>query len=136
MSRTILIYATLTVLFAAIDLFYLSLFGVKIFKATLGDVLAPAINPAPGIVFYLLFPIGLCYFALSPAVAADKWTVALLNGALFGFFTYATYDLTNFATIRNWTAPLTLIDMAWGTVLSGVTSVLAFAIQKAVFDRF
>ena len=135
MNRTILIYVTLTVLFAAIDLFYLSLFGVKLFKAALGDVLAPAINPGPGIVFYLLFPIGLWFFALAPAVAADRWSVALLNGALFGFFAYATYDLTNFATIRNWTAPLTVIDMTWGTVLSGVTSVLAFAIQKAIFDR-
>jgi uncharacterized membrane protein len=65
----------------------------------LGDIAIPGFNLAPAVVFYLLYPIGLVIFAISPALKTGSWTTALLYGALFGFFTYATYDLTNHATL-------------------------------------
>ena len=131
--RPIATYLIAAALFVAIDMAYLGTIGAKLFKETLGDVMAPSINVAPGGAFYLLFPIGILFFAIWPALATDRWTTALLNGALFGFFAYATYDLTNFATIRNWTTTISVVDMIWGTVLTGATSALTFAIQRAIF---
>lgn len=133
MGRSITIYIIVAALFVAIDALYLFSFGVKMFRSTLGDVMASEVNVPAGIVFYLLFPVGLLIFALWPAMAADRWTVALIQGALFGFFAYATYDLTNLATIRNWTTTMALVDMAWGTVLGGLVSTLAFVAQRAIF---
>ena len=133
MTRPIVTYFITAVLFTAIDMAYLSTIGAKQFKDTLGDVMAPSIQVAPGVLFYLIFPLGILFFVLMPAMATDRWTTALLNGALFGFFTYATFDLTSFAIIRNWTTSLAAADMAWGTVLTGVVSVLVLFIQRAIF---
>ena len=133
MGRSVTTYIILAVLFVAIDSLYLFSFGVKMFRSTLGDVMASEVNVPAGIIFYLLFPVGLFIFALAPAMADGRWTTALFQGALFGFFAYATYDLTNLATIRNWTPTIALIDMAWGTFLGGLASTLAFLAQRAIF---
>ena len=133
MTRPIVTYLITAVLFAAIDMAYLSTIGAKLFQKTLGDVMAPSIQVAPGVLFYLLIPIGIVYFVLMPAFATDRWTTALISGALFGFFAYATFDLTSFAIIRNWTTSLAVSDMAWGTVLTAGVSVLTFMIQRAIF---
>ena len=126
-------YALLAALFVAIDSLYLFSFGVKMFQSALGDVMANEINVSAGVLFYLLFPVGLLIFAVMPAMAQDRWGVALVQGALFGFFAYATYDLTNLATIRNWTWGIALVDVAWGTFLGGLASTLAFLAQRAIF---
>ena len=74
-------------------------------------------------VFYLLYPVGLVVFAIAPALKSGSVVTALVYGALFGAFTYGTYDLSNQATLRNWTTTLTLIDVAWGTLLAATSSV-------------
>jgi uncharacterized membrane protein len=74
------------------------------------------------VAFYLVYIAGVLVFALRPALASGDWRTAVLFGALFGFFAYATYDLTNLATLRVWSLPVSLIDMAWGTVLTGVAA--------------
>ena len=133
MTRPLVTYLITAVLFAGIDMAYLSTIGAKLFQKTLGDVMAPSMQVVPGVLFYLLIPIGIVYFVLMPAFATDRWTTALISGALFGFFAYATFDLTSFAIIRNWTTSLAVSDMAWGTVLTAGVSVLAFMIQRAIF---
>ena len=126
MSRHIASYAAALVIFLALDAAYLSTIGGRLFKATLGDVLTPNFSIPPAIAFYVIFPVGLVIFAINPAFESGRWTTALVLGALFGFFTYATYDLTNWATIRNWTPMLTAIDLAWGSLLCAVTALGTF----------
>ncbi len=117
--------ASLTV-FLVIDFAWLSVMAPRFYKPTLGDIAIPGFNLAPAVVFYVLYPIGLLIFAISPALKSGSWATALLYGALFGFFTYATYDLTSQATLRNWTTSLTLVDVTWGTFLAAIAAVSGF----------
>lgn len=105
-------------MFAIVDFAWLSLMVPRFYRTELGDIALPSVNIAPAMLFYALYPIGLLIFATMPAVKSGSAVAALSYGALFGFFTYATYDLTNYATLRNWTLSLTLVDIAWGTVLA------------------
>ena len=122
-------YALAFLIFAAIDATWLSSVGAKLYRETLGDILDPNIRFGPAIAFYLLYPIGLVIFAVHPALKTGSPGSAIVSGALFGFFAYATYDLSNFATLRNWTLGITLIDLAYGAIASaivaGLVSVLA-----------
>jgi uncharacterized membrane protein len=119
-------YVSATFVFAALDILWLSFAGAALFKRTLGDVLLPEVRMAPAILFYAIYPIGLIVFAVSPALRANAPVLALTFGALLGFFAYATYDLTNFATIRGWTAQLAAADIACGTMWSAVAAVAAY----------
>ena len=85
-----------------------------------------------GILFYLLWVAGLILFAVAPALESGDWVRALLLGAAFGFITYATYDLTNLATLRDWPLLLTLVDLAWGTVLGGVVGTVSYLLGRNV----
>jgi uncharacterized membrane protein len=105
-------------LFVLVDMVWLSIMAVPLYRTTLGDILLPGVNVAPAIAFYLIYPVGLVIFAVLPALNRSSFISALVHGALFGFFTYATYDLTNQVTLRNWTLRLTLIDVAWGSVVA------------------
>lgn len=88
------------------------------------------INWPAALIFYALFIIGLIIFVISPAVEKKSLTHALIFGGLFGFFTYATYDLTNLATLKNWPLSLTIVDMIWGSVLAASVSVITFLIAS------
>jgi uncharacterized membrane protein len=114
-------YLATLIVVVCLDLAWLTLFfGPKIVSPTLGDILLPHPNMRAGVAFYLLYPIGLIIFAVLPA--KGNWTMALLYGALFGFFTYATYDITNYATLRNWTLTLAVMDVAWGSLMAGLAA--------------
>jgi len=119
-------YAVTLVTFVAIDLIWLGIMAPRFYKPTLGDIGLTNVNLPPAIAFYLLYPLGLVIFAVEPALESGTASTALMYGALFGFFTYATYDLTNQATLRNWTSSLSLVDIAWGTVLGATSSLVAF----------
>ena len=97
----------------------------------LKDILLDGFRPAPAVIFYFLYAAGLVVFAVRPGLAAESPRLALLSGGLFGLCAYATYDLTNQATLRDWTTTLTLADLAWGTVLSAIAAVLGYAATKA-----
>jgi uncharacterized membrane protein len=112
--------------FLAADMVWLGAMASRVYRPVLGDTAAPAVNLTAAAVFYLLFPVGLAIFAVAPGLRAGSLTVAALNGALFGFFSYATYDLTNQATLRNWTTQLTLIDVAWGATLGALAASAGF----------
>lgn len=119
-------YLVALVTFVAIDMAWLSVMAPRFYKPTLGDIAISGVNLPPAIAFYLLYPVGLLIFAIVPALKAGSMGNALIYGALFGFFTYATYDLTNQATLRNWTTQLTLVDVAWGSLLGAVASAVTF----------
>ena len=92
----------------------------------------PDINWFAAIIFYLLFIAGLVTFVISPAIEKHSWVHALLFGALFGLITYATYDLTNLATLNNWPVLVTIVDLIWGTVLSASISVITYLIANKI----
>jgi uncharacterized membrane protein len=119
-------YLAALVAFVAADFVWLGLMVPRLYKPTLVNLMAASVNLPAAIVFYLIAPIGLSYFAITPALKAQSLAIALVNGALFGFFTYATYDLTNQATLRDWTTQLTVVDMAWGCVLGAFASCCGF----------
>jgi uncharacterized membrane protein len=119
-------YIATLLTFAVVDMAWLATMTPRFYRPTLGDILISGVNLPPAIVFYLLYPIGLLVFAMYPALKSGSIKTAIVYGALFGFFTYATYDLSNYATLRNWTLQLTLADVAWGTILAAIASTAAF----------
>lgn len=123
-------YIAALVIFGVIDILWLTMVGAKLFRDTLGDVLAQDVRMAPAIAFYLLYPLGVVFFAIAPALRDASVTTALLNGAMFGLMTYATYDLTNYATVRNWTLNLTVIDLSYGAGLTAATALLGYWITR------
>ena len=114
--------------FFAIDMVWLVLIAKKFYREQIGFLMKPDINWIAAIVFYLLFIAGLVIFVISPAIQKHSWTHAILFGALFGLISYATYDLTNLATIKGWPVLVTLVDLAWGMVLSASVSLLTYLI--------
>lgn len=118
-------YVAALVIFAVIDLTWLTLMAGRFYKPILGDIMAANVNLKAAAVFYLFYPVGLVIFAIGPALKTGDLKTAAIMGALFGLFAYGTYDLTNQATLRNWTTSLTLVDMAWGATVSGVAAFAA-----------
>jgi uncharacterized membrane protein len=116
--------------FFAIDFIWLALVARKFYVAQLGLLMKTNINWVAAITFYLLFIVGLVIFAIAPAIEKKSLTSAVIMGGLFGFFTYATYDLTNLATLKNWPLGVTVVDMIWGVVLAGSVSAITFFIAS------
>lgn len=118
--------------FFLIDMLWLGVIAKDFYQEKLVSFLGP-VNWTAAIVFYLIFIIGILIFAVAPALGSQSWQKALVLGALFGFFTYATYDLTNLATLRDWPLTVTLVDMVWGAVLSGSVATVSFFIGRSLF---
>ncbi len=118
-------YLSTLVVFLLCDMAWLGTMASRLYRPTLGDILSAEVNLPPAIAFYLIYPIGLVVFAVLPALKSGSLVQAALSGALFGFFSYMTYDLTNQATLRNWTTQLTLLDMTWGTLLGAISATAA-----------
>ena len=114
------------------DAAWLSQAAPKLYRPTLGDVLLDGFRITPAVVFYLLQMVGIMIFVMMPAWQSGRGSTALVNGALFGLFTYATYDLTNYATIRLWSLQLTVLDMIWGTVVTAFSAGLGFVISNRI----
>lgn len=125
-------YVCAFVVFSGVDLVWLTLMGNRFYRPILGDILLPEANLKAAAAFYLLYPIGLTIFAVAPALKTGEVKSAAVMGALFGLFAYATYDLTNQATVRNWSLTLTLVDVAWGTLLSGFAAVIAAVVSARI----
>src|SRR6056297_460568 len=109
------IYLTALILFLIIDALWLGVVAKKLYQDKIGFLMKINVNWVATIVFYLLFVIGIIVFVINPALDSGQWTQALLLGAFFGFITYATYDLTNLATLQGWSTIVTIIDILWGT---------------------
>lgn len=124
-------YLVAAVLFSLIDFIWLGLVAKKFYTKAIGKLLLNKPNLPAAVIFYLLFIVGLVVFAIVPASQeSDPVLNAFRLGALFGFFTYLTYDFTNLATLKGWPVKIVAVDVIWGTVLSsvvaGLTGVILF----------
>jgi len=124
------LYFSTLVAFLSIDLLWLGLLARGFYRKHLGFLMSPSPNWTAAIIFYLLFIAGLLIFAVIPGLTGESMGKAVLLGALFGLFTYATYDLTNLATIKDWPLTLTVVDILWGVVLSSAVSWISFLIGR------
>ena len=123
-----LAFVTVLVIFSVIDTLWLTNMGDRVYRPLIGEVLADKFRLVPAIAFYTLYAAGLTIFAVLPGLKTGDWKTALMWGALFGLFAYGTYDLTNYATLKTWGLKITLLDMTWGVVVSGVSSAAACAV--------
>ena len=122
MTKYLLPYLATAAAFIVIDLIWLGWVARPYYVSKMGALLLDKPNLIVAFAFYALFGIGIVFFAVIPSVKSDSLAMALGYGALFGFFAYATYDLTNLAVIRNWSVELALVDIVWGTVLTGIAA--------------
>lgn len=128
-------YIATALVFGALDAIWLTKVGPKLYRPEIGELLMDGWRPAPALIFYALYILGIQIFAVQPALAAGRWQVAAQYGALFGFFCYMTYDLTNQATMRVWSTKVTLMDIAWGTVATGIAAGAAAWLVLALLPR-
>ena len=117
-------------LFFIIDLIWLGVVAKGFYQKNLKYILSPNVNWTAAIIFYLIYIVGILIFAVVPAVTKDSLRYAVLWGALFGFFTYATYDLTNLALLKDWPLKIVFVDILWGVVLCSTVAVLSYFIGK------
>jgi uncharacterized membrane protein len=122
------LYAIAFTVFSAIDAVWLTLIAKNFYAKYIGYLMAKNPNLWAALIFYLIFIAGLVFFVITPALDKKMMTQALLAGAFFGLVTYATYDLTNLATIKDWPLIITIVDLIWGMVLSAAVSVVTYFI--------
>jgi uncharacterized membrane protein len=128
MSLFLKLYAIALPVFFVIDMIWLGLVAKGFYQQQIGFLMKTNINWVAAIIFYLLFIAGLIVFVVTPAIDKNSWMVALGLGALFGLITYATYDLTNLATVKDWPLLVTIVDLLWGMTLAASVSVITYLI--------
>lgn len=133
MKRYLVAYFVALIVMVLIDAVWLSTMADRLYRPVMGDMLAPQFTLVPAIVFYLIYPAGLVFLAVRPALRQGALSAAILSGAVLGFTAYATYDLTNQATLIRWSTALTLADLCWGTFLSATASGAGYWITARLF---
>lgn len=118
-------YIASATIFFTLDFIWLAVIANSFYQEKLGHLLRARPVLLIAAAFYFIYIVGLVFFAIRPALQSGDASEALVLGALFGFFTYATYDVTNYATLKDWPLSVTLTDIAWGATLSGLTAYLA-----------
>ena len=118
--------------FALFDLLWVGVVAKAFYQEKLAHLLGPVVW-SPAIIFYLLFIVGILVFAVAPALAEQSLTKAVLLGAFLGLITYATYDLTNMALLRDWPLVVVIVDVIWGAVLTGGVATISYLIGKTLF---
>jgi len=126
MKTMVVAYAGAAAAMLAMDAVWLSLAVDVLYRPLLGEILLLQFRPVPAVLFYALYVMGVVIFAVRPALAIGRWPAAAGKGALLGFLCYATYDLTNQATLKIWPAAVTIVDMAWGTFLTACTATAGY----------
>ena len=130
MMRYLKLYLVSLLAFLAIDMLWLGLVARSFYQQVLGFLMAPSPNWFVAAIFYLLFIVGILFFVVVPGLESGSLKATLLRAALFGLITYATYDLTNLATLKDWPVLITVVDLIWGTVLSVLVSSVGFMVGK------
>jgi len=120
------LYALTVPVFFIVDLIWLGVVAKGFYQKNLNHILSPQVNWSAAIIFYLIYIAGILIFAVVPAVAKDSLRHAVLYGALFGFFTYMTYELTNLALLKDWPLNIVFVDILWGVVLCSVVASIGF----------
>jgi uncharacterized membrane protein len=123
-------YIIAFIAFIVIDGIWLLFISKNLYQSEIGHLMADKAKLIPAIVFYLIFLVGLVYFVINPAIVSKDVVKLLFSAALFGLITYATYDLTNLATLKNWPLKITIIDLIWGTSLSTLVSYITYMIYR------
>jgi uncharacterized membrane protein len=126
------LYAISLPVFFAIDMVWLGLVAKNFYRSQIGSLMKSDMNWIAAIIFYLIFIAGLVVFVIAPAMEKDSWTHALLFGAIFGLVCYATYDLTNLAITKDWPLLVTIVDLAWGTILAASVSTITYFIATKI----
>ena len=129
-KQLLVMYLITLAVFFLIDMVWLGVVAKGFYRRHLGSMLSPNVNWAAAILFYLLFIVGLLVFAIKPALAGGEPLKALFLGALLGLISYATYDLTNLATLKDWPLVVTIVDLVWGSVLGGAVSLIAAVLGR------
>ena len=124
--RYLAAYGASALAMLVLDSIWLTIMGDRLYRPVLGDWMNRQVNWPPAIAFYLLFLFGVTFLATVPALQQQSWRVAAINGAVFGLVAYATYDLTNQATLGRWSTTITLADMGWGTFLACVAALAGY----------
>lgn len=132
MRKPLIAFAVLAIVFLAIDSVWLGLIAVDFYKATIGHLLAETPDFKAAAFFYLIYFAGVVHFVILPAIAAGSVSSAAKQGAFFGFVAYATYDLTNMATMRDWPLSVTLADLAWGAFITAISSAASAYVTKRI----
>jgi uncharacterized membrane protein len=132
MTSWIVQYAVAAAAFCLIDFIWLGTIAKQVYADRMGHLLADKPNVVAAVVFYAIFVAGLVYFVIHPAVADGSWQRALLVGAFFGLVTYATWDLTNLAVLKDFPLSIVPIDMAWGTFLAASVSTTTYLVVQAL----
>lgn len=122
-------YIACLLIFCAIDFLWLGVIAKDWYGKELGHLLAGSFRLAPAIGFYAIYAAGILVFAVYPSIKLGSWQYALFYGAFLGLVSYAAYDLTNLATLKNWPAWLAIGDMVWGAVVTGATTLILFKFQ-------
>lgn len=128
--KLILSYVLTTIVFFAIDMVWLGFIAKNIYRKYLGSFLSDSVNWTAAIIFYLIYIVGIFLFVINPSIEKQSVARAILLGAAFGFIAYATYDLTNYATLKGFPLNIVFIDLAWGATLTAIVSLAGYYIVK------
>jgi uncharacterized membrane protein len=130
--KNLAIYLSFFIALITIDLVWLLGISKNLYRNEMGDLMASEPKLLAGLAFYLLYALGVCIFVIVPALSKQSWLYALQYGALFGFFCYMTYDLTNLAVVRNFPTQLAFIDIAWGSFVTALCATFAYWVGSRI----
>ncbi|TNM62317.1 DUF2177 family protein [Aliirhizobium smilacinae] len=125
-----LAYIGTVVAFLGLDFLWLGTVATGFYRSRIGSLLLDQPNFVAAGVFYLFYVAGIVYFAVQPALLSGNWTTAAVAGAILGFIAYGTYDMTNLATLKNWSPTVSAVDMAWGTALTSFSAVVGYFVAQ------
>jgi uncharacterized membrane protein len=115
-------YLSTAVVFFGLDFLWLGKVATGFYRSQLGEMMRERPDFVAAGAFYLVYVAGIVYFAIQPNISSGTWVNAFISGAILGLIAYGTYDITNLATLKNWPLTMSLVDMAWGTVLTGTAA--------------
>lgn len=128
----VIAYVVAAVVFGALDSIWLRWAGPNLYRPVIGEIMADNFRLAPALAFYAIYLLGMVYFAIRPGLAEGNVVTALLNGAMLGALCYATFDLTSQAVFKVWSTHISVMDIAWGATVTGVTAAAATAITLKI----
>ncbi|MDN5869980.1 MAG: DUF2177 family protein [Nitrococcus sp.] len=125
-------YIATALVFLCVDTIWLTVAAQRLYRPLMENMLLEHFNLLPAVLFYLIYIAGIVVFAISPAFSTGRWVTATWHGALLGLLAYATYDLTNQATLRNWPVAVTIADLCWGTFLTAFAATAGYMIARTL----
>ncbi|WP_319519924.1 DUF2177 family protein [uncultured Martelella sp.] len=135
MNRSVTAFLVMAVCFSLLDFIWLGTVAFSFYEAEIGSLLLASPNWYAGLTFYGMYLIGIYYFSVYPGVKAGSWRKGLVNGAVFGLMAYGTYDLTNMATLKDWSWAVVGVDMAWGMFATGLTGLVSCLVTGWIAGR-